>query len=190
MRLIETAAWTRYIIEHAISGPHRGCLWIVVNWWAKDRRLYSKPARIERKKEKREIQSASRKAENTIMHWVFDDNNISFFSKLNLFFRSIFALDKNATPNFVWLAVSLFWVSCTRSSQDVLTFQTFLWLLKWRSRIYFFAGPFVQCALSAFAANQISWMRHVRFSFVAYRSIFRTFRRKNVSLSLSSCERN
>ena len=35
----------------------------------------------------------------------FDDNNISFFSKLNLFFRSIFAFDKNATPNFVcgWL---------------------------------------------------------------------------------------
>ena len=27
----------------------------------------------------------------------------------------------------------------------------------------FFAGPFVQCALSAFAANQFSWVRHVRF---------------------------
>ena len=38
MRLIETAEWTRYIIELALSGPHRGW-WIVVNWWAKDRRL-------------------------------------------------------------------------------------------------------------------------------------------------------
>ena len=42
----------------------------------------------------------------------------------------------------------------------------------------FFAGPCVHCALSAFAANQFSWMRHVRFSFVAYQSIFRTFHRK------------
>ena len=35
----------------------------------------------------------------------------------------------------------------------------------------FFAGPFVQCAPSAFAANQFSWVRHVRFSFVAYLKI-------------------
>ena len=40
MRLIKTAAWTRYIIEHAISGPHRGWWLIVANWWAKDRRLF------------------------------------------------------------------------------------------------------------------------------------------------------
>ena len=110
----------------------------------------------------------------------FDDNNISFFSKLNLFFRSIFALDKNATPNFVWLAVSLFWVSCTRSSQDILTFQTFLWLLKWRSQVYFLQG------LLSNAHSQPLQPINSR----GYRSIFRTFHRKNVSLSLSSCERS
>ena len=64
-----------------------------------------------------------------------------FFSKLNLFFSKHFCVRLECNFQFcVWLAVSLFWVSCTRSSQDVLTFQTFLWLLKWRSQIYFLQG--------------------------------------------------
>ena len=94
-----------------------------------------------KKKEKREIQSASRKAENTITHWVFrQQKHFSFFLTKSIFSKHFF-VRLECNPQFcVWLAVSLFWVSCTRSSQDFLTFQTFVWLLKWRSQIYFFQG--------------------------------------------------
>ena len=90
MRLIETAAWNRCIIEHAISGPHKGW-WIVVNWWAKA---------IEslldwKEKDKTRNSECFKKSgkHNHAFFQFFDDNNISFFSKLSLFFRSIFALD-------------------------------------------------------------------------------------------------
>ena len=104
---------------------------------------YSKPARLERKKRNAKFRVLQEKRNTQSCTEFFDANNISFFSKLNLFSRSIFCVRLECKPQFcVWLAVSLFWVSCTRSSQDVLTFQTFLWLLKWRSQIYFFAGAF------------------------------------------------
>ena len=102
---------------------------------------YSKPARLERKKRNAKFRVLQEKRKTQSCTQFFDDNDISFFFLTKSIFSKHFCVRLERKAQFcVWLAVSLFWVSCTRSNQDVLTFQTFLWLLKWRSQIYFLQG--------------------------------------------------
>ena len=54
---------------------------------------YSKPARLETKKRNAKFRVLQEKRKTQSRIEFFDDNNISFFSNLNLFFRSIFAFD-------------------------------------------------------------------------------------------------